>query len=138
MPKKVLTDAFVSINGVDLSDQVASVSIPYSREIQDATTMGATHRQKVAGLLDWSLQLEFVQNFDSAKVNATLCPLMAATSATAILVRESATNSTSATNPEYQGNAWLESYQPVGGNVGETHMAPAVFQGTDTLTQATS
>ena len=135
---KVLTDAFVSINGVDLSDHVQQVAINDDAELQDATAMGDAARRRLGGLRDWTLTLDFYQDFDAAKVDATLQPLIGVQ--TAIKVRESKTDAISATNPEYQGNGMLESYPIVAGSVGETHTVSVTFRGSDgvALIRATS
>ena len=44
MPSLVSTDAFVSINAVDMSASVMEISWPVSAEMVDETTMGATTR----------------------------------------------------------------------------------------------
>ena len=46
MATRVLTDAFVSWAGVDLSDHVRSVTLTYSAELLDDTAMGDTARLK--------------------------------------------------------------------------------------------
>lgn len=129
MAEFVLTDAFVSVNAVDLSDHARSVTIKYSAELQDATVMGNAGRRKLAGLKDWSCDIEFDQDFASSKVDATLYPLVGVE--TAIKIRASKTSAISATNPEYQGNGMLESYSPVAGSVGEVSRTSVTFMGSD-------
>lgn len=138
MANKVLTDAFVSINGVDLSDQVESVEVPDSVGLKEANVMGKTAQRRLAGLRDWSVTIGFLQNYDSAKVDATLQPLIGVE--TAIKVRESKTDAIDATNPEYQGNGMLESYPAISGSVDEVHKLSVTFQCSDgvTLIRATS
>jgi hypothetical protein len=129
MAEFVLTDAFVSVNAVDLSDHVKSVTVKYSAELQDATVMGNAGRRKLAGLKDWSIDVEFDQDFASAKVDATLYSLVGVE--TALKVRASKTGAISATNPEFQGNGMLESYSPVAGSIGDVLRTSVTFQGSD-------
>lgn len=132
----VFTDAHVLINAVDLSDHVRQVTINYSAEMQDKTAMGDFTRTRLGGLLDWSLELNFNQDFAASNVDATLFPIVG--SSVAIVVRPNKTAAISPTNPEFQGNGVLESYAPLGGNVGDMAETPVTFQGDDTLTRATS
>jgi hypothetical protein len=136
MAHLVFTNAYVLLNSVDLSAHVKSVSIDYKAEIQDETVMGDTARGRLPGLKDWSVQVEFHQDFAAASVDATLFPLVGA-SAFAIEIKPVNTTA-SATNPRFTGSALLESYSPIGGTVGDVLMAPITLLGDGTLTRQTS
>jgi len=129
MASKVLRDAFVSINSVDLSDQVQSVAITDTAELQDASAMGDAARRRKAGLRDWSMEITFFANYDAAKVDATLDPLMGVE--TPLKVRESKADAIGVTNPEYQGNGMMDSFPRVAGAIGEMHQLSVTFQGSD-------
>jgi hypothetical protein len=121
----VLSDAFISINGVDLSDQVESVEITHARALKEFTTMGKAGIVRKAGLYDWSARITFFQNFDAAKVDATLFPLVGVQ--TALRIRSVNGAAISATNPEYQGNGMMAEYPILGGEtVGEPGKASGV------------
>lgn len=128
MPREILSDVHVTINSVDLSDHVKSVNIEDSVDLQEASAMGDAGVTRLAGLRDWSVTLEFFADYDSAKVDATLQPLIGVQ--TALVVRKSA-DAKSATNPEYQGNGMLESLPVVSGEVGSVHTQSVTFQGSD-------
>ena len=131
MPIKVMTDASVLINGVDLSDHVESVTINYSAELKEARVMGDTGVRRLSGLKDWSLNVAFRQDYDAAKVDATLQPLVGGADFP-IKVRESKTDAISATNPEYQGNGLIDGdLAVVGGEVGEVHNTSVDILGAD-------
>jgi len=133
----VWENAYVSVNGTDLSDHVISVNLTYGAEIVDDTKMNDNGvKEKLAGFTDWSVEVEFAQDFASGSVDATLYPLVGADAFT-IAVRPT-TSSVSSTNPEYTGSALLENYNPISGSVGERATATATFQGTDVLTKSTS
>ena len=74
MAQEVLTDAFISVNAVDLSDHVDTVTINYSAELVDATVMGDDGMRRLGGLKDWSVVVTFNQDFAASKVDATLFP----------------------------------------------------------------
>lgn len=136
MAELAFTDASVTINSVDLSDHVRSVTIDYGAEILDKTAMSNTSRARIAGLKDWSATIEFNQDFVTSEVDATLFPLVGAASFTLSILPTSA--GVSATNPNYNGNCVLESYPPMGNTVGELATVSATFQGDGDLTRSTS
>jgi len=132
MPREVLNDAFVSINAVDLSDHVETVEMTYSEELKRATSMGDKGERRLpSGIGDWSLAVTFFQDYDAAKVDATLFPIVGAAQV-AMKFRKSKTDAISATNPEYQGNGMIEGDLVLGGGgVGEMNMAPVTFVSAD-------
>lgn len=134
MPAFVLKNAYVLINAVNLSDHVKSVTINYAAEILEKTAMSANSKQRIAGLKDWSVDVELNQDFAAASVDATLFPLVGA-AAFAIEIRPDA-GAVSATNPKYTGNALLESYPPISGSVGELATTSITLQGDGDLTRA--
>lgn len=135
MTEQVFSNAFVSINGVDLSDHLRQATLNYSADMVDITAMGDGTRNKLGGLKDWSMELEFNQDHAAANVDATLFPLVG-TSFTVIL-RPTA-SAVSATNPNFTGTALLESYTPLTGPVGDVSTASVTLQGSGDLTRATS
>ena len=132
----VYTDASVVVNSVDLSDHVISCSLNYEAEMLDDTVMGDTTRSNIAGLLNWSIDVEFLQDFASAKVDATLFSLVGAAAFTVTVKPTS--GSVSATNPSFSGSVVLESYPPMSGSVGDLETASATFRSAGTLARATS
>ena len=129
----VFTDARVELNAVVLSTHVESVTLEYKSELQDDTNMGNTTRKRLGGLKDWSVSINFRQDFAAALVDATLFPLVGTTFAVKI---RPTTAAISATNPEYQGTGILESYRPIGDTVGNVAAAPVSIQAAGDLTRA--
>ena len=76
MAELVLTDAFISIAGSDLSDHFTSVTIETSSELQTATAFGDEWMTRIGGLKDWSVSADFNQDFDAGELDATLWPLL--------------------------------------------------------------
>lgn len=130
MAEFVLTNAFISIGGVDLSDHVRQITVNYGADIEDSSAMSVSSHQRLGGLLDWSVDLEFNQDYASSKVDATLFSLVG--TSVALIIR-SDSGAKAATNPEWTGNAILESYNPVQGAIGGIAIAPVTFQGNGTL-----
>ena len=129
-------DASVTINSVDLSDHIRSVTINYGAEILDKTAMGDSSRTRLAGLKDWSVDIEFNQDFAAAEVDATLFSLVGSTDFT-IAIRPTSTGA-SATNPNFNGRCLLETYPPLGNAVGELATVSITFQGDGDLTRGTT
>lgn len=132
----VFTNAKVTVNSVDLSDHVRAVTINYEAEIVDDTNMGDTSRNKLPGLLNWTVEIEWSQDYASSKVDATLFSLVGAAAFPISVVPVNTT--VAATNPNFNGNCLLASYSPVTGSVGELAIAPTTFEGTGTLSRSTS
>lgn len=124
MATLVWLNAYVLINAVDLSDHVRQITLSYEAELLDETAMAAslTTRKMKAGLLNWTLDIEFFQDFAASKVDATIFPLVGAV-AFAIAVKPVNGVAISATNPEYQGNVVVSSYPIIAGAVGEIAVA---------------
>lgn len=129
------TDASVTIGGTDLSDHVRSVSLSVSSDELDTTAMGATYRDRIGGLNDWSVSVEFNQDFAASEVDATLFPLLGTTSA---LVVKPTSDAVSATNPSYSGNVLVNDYSPLDGSVGDLATVSVSWPGAGTLTRATA
>lgn len=136
MPSFVLTDAYVSINSVNLSDRVRSVRINYQADIVDNTAMGATAHTRLPALRNWSAEVEFNQDYAASNVDATLFPLVGA-AAFAVEFRPTS-SAASPTNPKFTGNCLLESYAPMAGSVGELATTTVSLTGTGALNRGTS
>lgn len=137
MAQLVFTNAFVSVNGVDLSDHVKSVKLDIKTDQVDNTTMGNGTHVKLNGLKDWSASLEFAQDFAAGEVDATLWAVHAAGAAVPLIVRP-VNAAASAANPQYSGNVNLESYSPIGGSVGDEARAPVSLVAAGPLARATA
>jgi hypothetical protein len=129
-----LYNAYLTVGGVDLSDHVKSITINWGAEALDSTAMSHTTRQNVGGLLTWSIQVDFLQDYAASEVDVTLQALVGTTAT--VVVRADA-GASAATNPTYTGTGLLTSYVPVGGTVGDMHMTQATFEAGGTLVRTT-
>lgn len=135
MAALVLTNAYVSINGVNLSDHITSITLNTTEDVIDTTAFGNTARTRVAGLLDNSVTIEFQQDYAASNVEATIYPLVGST--TALIVNPNS-STTSATNPRYSFTALVSEWQPLNGAVGELATASVTWPISGTITKATS
>lgn len=129
------TDAFVSVDGTDLSNDVRQVSISFSTDELDDTAMGDTYRSRIGGLNDVSVSLEFNQDFASSQVDATLFPLLG--TVVTVIVRPDS-GSVSATNPNYTGDVLVNDYTPMGNSVGDLATVSVTWPGSGSWSRATS
>lgn len=129
----ILKDADVVINTVDLSDHVMSITINYGAEIQDQSAMGDDSRTKIGGLRDYSVDINFKQDFSSGSVDATLFPLVGVD--TTIVIKPTSAIP-SPTNPSFTGTVILESYPVMGNTIGELAQVAVTFQGDGDLVRA--
>jgi len=135
MATLVYTNAFIQINAVDLSSHAESIGLNYASEMQDETAMGDSTRVRKGGLKDWSIDVNWHQDFAAASVDATLFSLVGTT--VCVEMRPQNICST-AINPIYSGIGVIESYNPMGGSVGALLDAPTTIQSAGDLSRATA
>lgn len=135
MAEIVLTDVSAVLGGVDLSDHVRSLTLSLNVEPQDFTAMGNTTRVRKAGLKDWSVSIEFNQDYASGSVDATL---HANWGGELTFVGKPTSGAVSTTNPSFSGTALLESFTSVSGSVGDPNTTPVSLSAAGDLTRATS
>ena len=115
MSKFVATDYRIVINGTDFSSSLAAVTLDISAAEQEVTAFGDTFVQRISGLKDASISLDFHQDFGAASVDATLFPLLGS-QATVVVTP---TDGTSSTSPAYSGVFLCTEYQPYASSVGD-------------------
>lgn len=116
MAKLVFNNPRITINSVDLTSKIAQVALEMSFAEVETTAFGATAVTRVAGLGDHTFSASFHQDFATSDVEATIYPLLGAT--TTVTVK--AVNTTTATdNPLYTFTVLVSEWAPVSGSVGE-------------------
>jgi hypothetical protein len=134
MARIVLTDAKITINSVNLSDHIASITLNTSNDVVETTGFSSTAaRTRVAGLQDNSVTLEFHQDFATSNVEQTIYPLIGTTTTIAVLPTSSAAG---ATNPSYTFTALVSEWQPLSGAVGELATASVTWPISGAITKA--
>lgn len=131
----VVTNAVVTIGGVDLSSHITKVTLSTSVNELETTTFGNTAKRRVAGLKDSTVAIDFLQDFSAAAVEATLYPLVGST--TQVVVKPNGTTA-SATNPSFTFNALVTEWMPLDAQVGELASASVTFPIDGTITKATA
>lgn len=129
----VLTNAFITINSVNLSDHVASITLTTNDDVVETTAFGSTARTRVAGLGDNSVAIEFHQDYATSNVEATIYPLLGTT--TSVVLKPNGAT-TAATNPSYTFTALVSEWTPLNGAVGELATASVTWPISGEVTKA--
>lgn len=136
MARIVLTNAYVTVNSVDVSDHVASVTLNSSIDVVETTAFGTSGaRSRIGGLADNSISLEFHQDYASSSIEATVYPLLGST--TTVVVKPNG-STTSATNPSYTSTVLVSEWTPLNGAVGELATASVTWPVSGAITKATA
>ena len=127
MAKTRLTDVYVSVNSVDLSDHAFSIDLPSEKERIDVSGFNsAGTKEYLAGNRDDSIVVQFLQDFSSSEVHQTLEPLYRNTTEFLIEIRPTS-SAVSATNPKFSGSAYLLSYNGLSGELNSRSEITATF-----------
>ena len=133
MAKLVLTNAFISIGGTDVSASVASVQIETTADEIDTTAFGSTGKTRVGGLLDTTISLDMHNDYSA--IEGLVYPLIGST--TTVIVKPNGT-AVSTANPSYTMLANVLSWNPVNGAVGELNTVSVQWPVSGTITKATA
>ena len=133
---QVITNAAVTIGGVDLSQHITKVTLSTSRAEIETTTFGNTAKRRVAGLADSSAAFDFNNDYTGAgNVEATLYPLLGSTAT--VVVRPNGTT-TGTANPSYTFNVLVTEWMPLDAQVGELTTASITWPIDGTIAKATA
>jgi hypothetical protein len=125
-------DGTITVNAVNMSPMITSVSLKIQADELEDTAFGDTYRSRLGGLKDWSVDIDFNQDFAASQVDQTLFPLLG----TVITVTVKATSAAnSATNPQYSGSVLVKEYTPLDGGVGDLAKTSVSWPGAGTLTR---
>lgn len=114
----------VTLNSVDVSDQVTAATINQAFDELETTTMGATSHTFVKGLESSTVTLDFLNSYAAAEVATTL---QSAYGTTVALTIKPTSAVISATNPEYQTTILVNNLTPVSGAVGDLSTQSITF-----------
>lgn len=115
---------------------VHMVTLNRSSDMLDISEMGVSTRVNLAGLNEWSVEVEMLQDFAAGNVDEILNGKYAAAAFYIQVKPDSGAVSTS--NPEYYGLCVLEGYNPMDGTVGDAIMVRATFRCAGDLTRRTA
>ena len=126
----------LKIATVDLSEYVTSITLTQTFDEVETTSMGSAAHTFAKGLEASTLQVDFLNDWAAAKVQATLQAAYG-TSVTALVVpvRGAVSTTISATNPLYTVSILINNLTPVGtGGVGDEAASSISFTVNTTVT----
>ena len=140
MARLVLTNVNITVAGVDLSDHIASVTLGSTYDVVETTAFADGNvpqaaKNRIAGLVDNSVTLEFHQDFAAASVEATIYPLLGTIAAVEVQPVNAAI---SVDSPLYTFNALISEWTPLNGAVGELATASVTWPISGQITKDTT
>lgn len=138
MAKHIFIEPSVTLNAVDLTDHVESVTFTVTINGQPAHAVNDVEDYEMPGTRKVSdITLNMYQDFAASKVYATLNGLWTnRTSFNAVIKNNS--GATSATNPQFTVSVFIRSFPVVSGTRGERHMTQLVLAPAGALAIATA
>ena len=122
-----LTDGSITIYSVLLSSLANSVSINYEIDAVESTGFGSGGHVFIGGMQNNSVEISMMQDFATAKTEATVYGLVGTTTT---LIIKPTSSATGATNPAYTiTGTFLAAHTPVAGAVGELATTTLSFTG---------
>jgi hypothetical protein len=120
MAKFVLTDVKTTINGVNFSDHLNSVTIDLTADEVETTSFGGSgFRTRVGGLKDGSITLSFHNDFGTSGSDAVDSTIWSLFNTAATVVVTPTSSAVSASNPSYTGVFLVSQVNPISGSVGD-------------------
>lgn len=127
----------LKIATIDLSSYITSITLTQTFDEVETTVMGATAHQFSKGLESSTLQVDFLNDWEAAKVGQTLQAAYG-TSVTAIIIPVKGT-AVSAANPTYTVSILINNLTPVGsGGPADYSTSSLTFTCTSTVAYSAS
>ena len=121
MAKLVLTNTVVTLNGTDITNNVAAVTLSTSAAEVPTTNFGSGGAvTRVAGLIDNSVTLSVHNDYNA--IDGLILPLIGSTAVT-MVVKPAGTASAGTASPHFTFQVLCTEYNPVNGAVGELNTA---------------
>jgi hypothetical protein len=118
MAKFLLKEAFVQLDGVDLSDHCFSLETPSEKEVVDVSGFNpAGTKESLVGQRDDRCTIGALQDFAAGSVHATMYPCYSTDKPFQVKIRPKKSLAASATNPQYRGYGLLATYNGLSGEL---------------------
>jgi hypothetical protein len=125
----------VTVNSVDLSDHVTSITINRTFDELEVTAMGDSGHKYVKGLEASSITIDFLNDTATGEVLQTL---QAAWGTSVPVVIKQTSGAVSATNPSYTMQCLVNNTTDVNGSVADLGMQSVTWNVNGTIAVATS
>ena len=127
----------LTVNAVDLSSLVSSVTINRSVDELEITSMGDSGHRYTAGLEASSITIDFFNDSDTAKTLQTLNSSTVFGKNVTVTAKQSSA-ATSATNPLYTMTCLINNTTPINGGVGDLSTQSVTWNVSGTIAITTS
>jgi len=125
----------LTVNAVDLSSLVSSVTINRSFDELEVTAMGDSGHKFVKGLEASSITIDF---FNDEATSKTLQTLQAVWGTNTVVTVKQTSSATSATNPLYTMTCLVNNTTPINGAVGDLSTQSVTWNVSGTIVVTTS
>jgi hypothetical protein len=134
MAKLVLTNSVVTLNGTDISNDVAAITLSTTAAEVPTTSFGSGGAvTRVAGLIDNSVTLSLHNEYSS--VEGLIYPLVGSTAVT-MVIKPAGTAAAGTASPHFSFSVLVTEWSPVNGAVGELNTADVTWPISGTITKA--
>jgi len=127
----------LTVNAVDLSTLVSSVTINRSFDELETTAMGDSGHRYIAGLEASSITIDFFNDKDASKTLQTLNSSSVFANNVTVTVKQSSA-ATSSSNPLYTMTCLVNNTTPVNGGVGDLSTQSVTWNVSGTIAITTS
>jgi hypothetical protein len=125
MTVRVVKNAGVVLQAVNLSSYVTSASVTMSAAEVTTTAMGSGGVTRVGGLRDDSISIDFNTSYGTSSVESVLSDLVGVSTATIVVYTEGTVASTA--NPAYSATVMIPEFSPLDASVGELSTSSVTF-----------
>lgn len=137
MAKYVVAGTTVTLNGSDISGNVARAEIVINSAEVDTTDFGSNGwTEVVGGLKSGSVSLDFHADYGTGAISDLLSDLVG-TIGTVTVIAANGT-AASASTPEWTATCLINSFSPISGAVGDLATFSVTFPTTGAVTKATA
>lgn len=131
----VLFDAYISINSNVVSDHGNKIEIAATVVDLDSTAFGQQWQNRVGGLKDGLISIDFLNDFTAAQLDSIFWPLLG----TVVPFEVRPTSAARAvTNPAWTGSILINAWKPLSGKVGDLASTSVSYPTSGLVTRATS
>lgn len=134
----LLDDPVITLGGQSVADQVMSVTMPMSANMNDVTTFASAGWTESRPGLKSSQQSMQILNSDGTNEVTTILRTAFLAGSSLALVLKADGGSTAAANPQYTWTVYVESFEPIAGAVGANNATTVNLRATGAPTIATS
>ena len=116
MAKFVALDYDIELGGVDYTSSIAAITFELSAAEQEITAFGDTHVQRISGLKDASVSIDFHQDFGAGGIDDFFFDKIGLNMLCKVRPNSGAV---SATNPSYEATFLVTEYSPYASSIGD-------------------